>query len=42
MVAGYEESFGGYGALILDARPPIGEVATTILTVASHLAHAGQ
>jgi hypothetical protein len=38
---GYEESFGSYGALIVDARPPIAEVATTILTVTSHLARTG-
>lgn len=37
---GYEENFGGYGALIVDARPPIGEVATAILAMTSHLAHA--
>lgn len=36
---GYEDSFASYGALIVDARRSIGEVATTILTVTSHLAH---
>ena len=35
---GYEENFRSYGAIVIDARPPIDEVAEAILTATSHLA----